>query len=273
MQKSEKIFVGLLLAMVLGIPGVMAATTLNVPVTGTNYTTLTVSCTSDGYSSNITYNVSIYYNSTNGTADATSGTLLTTITNTSEDQTVFTASPSIESLADGVLYNFSCYFDNVSDQVWSAGVEQVGIDNTDPTYTFVLTKPSRADYKGTQYLTWTTADATSGVETVAVTVTSPNSDTCPTQSWSDTSGSSIDVILNCVGTYTAAMTVTDNAGNSVTTTDDFKVYTSGYKESTDGGISFDLFSLGGEGDATGNLKTFAIIAIIILIIWAIVKKK
>ena len=146
------IIYSLLLATIFGIPGVMAAVTLNVPVTGTNYTTLTVNCTTDGYSANITYNVSIYYNVSGGAT----GTLLTTIQNTSEDQTDFTSSPSIEALTDGVLYNFSCYFDNVSDQKWSAGVEEVGIDNTDATYTFVLTKPTRADYKSTtQYLTWT----------------------------------------------------------------------------------------------------------------------
>src|SRR4030042_5434648 len=168
MQNKEKIFVGLLLAMVFVIPGIMATTTLNVPVTETNYTTLTVNCTTDLAA---TLNVSIYYNASGGAT----GTLLTTIVNTTADQTEFTASPSIEALADGTSYNFTCYADDGAAPEWSEGVVSVGIDNTDPTYTFVFAKPDRADYKSTtQYLTWTTADATSGVETVAVSVTSPN---------------------------------------------------------------------------------------------------
>ena len=270
MQKTEKIFVGLLLAMVFIIPGVMATTTLNVPVTGTNYTTLTVNCTTDDVTAtDVEYNVSIYYNVSGGAT----GTLLNTITNTSADQTEFTASPSIEALADGTSYNMSCYADNGTDQAWSAGVVSVGIDNTAPTYTFVFSKPDRADYKAsTQYLTWTTADATSGVETVAVSVTSPNTDTCPTQSWTSTSGTNEQIDLDCAGTYTGEMTITDNAGNSVTTTDTFKVYVPGYKDASTGAGTFSSFSIGGDSEGKGNLTTFAIIAIIILLIWAAMKK-
>ena len=48
MQKSNRaILIGLLMAMCLVIPSVMATTTLNVPVTGTNYTTINFNCTTD----------------------------------------------------------------------------------------------------------------------------------------------------------------------------------------------------------------------------------
>lgn len=267
MQKSNRaILIGLLMAMCLVIPSVMATTTLNVPVTGTNYTTINFNCTTD---IPVAHNASIYYNASGGAA----GTLLGTIHNDTADDTDFTGSLSIESLTDGLTYNFTCTITNsTADTETSAGVENVGIDNTNPTYTFELLKSTSANYKGTQELTWTTLDATSGVETVSVSVTSPNTDTCPTQSWSTTSGTNEKVLLDCTGTYTASMTVTDNAGNSISTEDTFKVYAPGYKDASTGVGTFSSFSIGGDSDAKGNLTTFAIIAIIILVIWAVYKK-
>jgi len=269
MQNKALIFT-ILIAITLVAPSVMAATTLSVPVAGTNYTTLTWECTTGINSTTNDNNVTIYYNVSGGAT----GTLLELKANTSADQSDFSSTISIESLSDALTYNFTCYADNGTDQEWSTSNAKVGIDNTDPTYTFVLTKPSRANFKGTQRLSWTTADATSGVETVAVTVTSPNTDTCTTQSWSTTSGSDTEVKLDCAGDYTAAMTVTDNAGNSVTTTDEFKVYAPGEKVvSDDGTVSFGAFSIFGEGEeAKGSLKVIAVIALIVLIIWGLGKK-
>lgn len=265
MQKKEKIFIGLLVAMFLVIPGISAS--LNVPITNTNYTAISFNCTQATLED--AGNASIFYNATGGAAE----TYLGIISNTTANQTDFTSSSiSIEALDDGLLYNFTCAVFNGTD--WeNSSVEAVGVDNTDPTYTLTLAKPSRADYKSTtQSATWTTADATSGVETVAVTSTSPNTDTCPTQSWSDTSATSQQLNLDCVGTYTVSLTVTDNAGNSASTTDTFKTYAPGYKDASSGAGTFSAFSIGGENGAKGNLTTFAIIAIIILVIWAFNKK-
>jgi len=274
MQNKKTIIILTLLTMVLVLPSIMAATTLNVPVTGTNYTSITFNCTTTLAECGACLNATVWYNASGGAAEPGVATLLGVIANGSANDVDFTSAISIESLSDAATYNFTCSVSNESNTYIanSSGVQSVGIDNTDSTYTFTLSKPTRADFKGTQKLTWTTTDATSGVETVSVTVTSPNTDTCPTQTWTTTSGTDTDVELDCAGDYTAAMTVVDNAGNSVSTSDEFTVYAPGYKTTSEAGTSFGTFSIGGDGEAKANLKTLAVITIIILGIWFLAKK-
>jgi len=270
MQKNITIIVMLLAAMVLVIPGVLAVTTISAPVTGTNYTTtLNIAVTVDANGANNMTNVTCYYNSSGGAAT----TYLTEILNDSVYDLSFTDAVDVSSFPDLTTYNISCAVRNGTTLNTTVSVAKVGIDNTAPTGTLVLYKADRADYKGTQRITWTSADATSGVSTVAVTMTSPNTDTCPTQSWSDESATDNVVTLNCAGTYTASMTITDTASNSYTTSDTFKVYVGGAKTSGDGEVGLGTFSIGGDGGAKISKTTIAIIAIIILIGWMVTKKK
>jgi hypothetical protein len=260
MLKKNLIFM-IVLSLVFALPAVMAATTLNVPVSGTNYTTITFNCSTAVANA---LNATIFYNASGGTA----GTVLGTIVNDTASDTDFTQLISIEALSDTLTYNFSCYVDSGVAQESSSGVTSVGVDNTAPTYTFSLLK-SKLNTGRTQEITWTSADATSGVETVNASIVTPNNDRCSNQEWSATSGTNQQFLnTNCEGTYTATLSITDNAGNTASTSPTFKTVHAGPVRDSEG-----VLGLGDGGSGKGNLKTILIIIIIAVIVYLVVKKK
>lgn len=253
------------------IPAAMAVgtATLNTPKTLTNYTTLTWNCTISNIAvTGAGYNTTIYYNASGGEAGITA-TKLGTASNTSTTQTEFTGTDSIESLADALTYNFTCYSDNGTDQVTSTGIGSVGIDNTAPSLSLTLLKSS-IDAHGLQTLTWTSTDATSGLASTNISSATPSTDRCPTESWSTSSGTEQQMEnVDCDGTYTITLTSTDTAGNTATTTDTFKISTSGFSDFSDlGGEMFDR-----DGDTGTNKNGIVIVLVIIGVGYLVTRKK
>lgn len=218
---------GILLSLILGIflfslMLVSGATTLNVPVTNTNYTTITFNCTTTLPNA---LNVSIKYNATGGAT----GTTLGSIINTSAGQTTFTSSSiSIEALADALTYNFTCTAYNTTSNLLSAGVSSVGIDNTAPTLA-TTTDQSTGHQRDIIGLNWSCTDATAGVSTTSIVLTANGDAGCTisgTTSWSTATGSQslATTQTQCAGLYTVTSSCTDTASNSATDSDTFNIY-------------------------------------------------
>lgn len=146
--------------------------TLNNPIVYGNYsgTNLTINCTTDIADNIASFNVTFSYNATNGSA-AEEGTNITTIVNTSEDQTVFEYTIDTTTLADGAYYNFSCYANNGSFEVISGGIENVTIDNTAPNVSHFFDAVEGGSYNDTLNLQVTVDDALLGIDTVIFNLT------------------------------------------------------------------------------------------------------
>lgn len=275
MLKNQWMIAIIALCAIFATPFVMAAVTLNVPVAGTNYTTLTFNCTQASGDVSLARNATIFYNASGGPA----GTSLGSITNDTADDTEFTESISIESLSDGTSYNFTCMLDNGTTQTTSAGKANVGIDNTNPVLTFTLLK-TRLNTNRIQEITWTSTDATSGLSSTTLTVTSPNTDECATVTDSSSSATSFQITeTGCTGTWNASLSATDDAGNTVTTSSTFKVEDAGFTGSAaatasgDGDVPTGIFSIFGKGtDGKANTKVIAIVILIILLFFVFKKK-
>jgi len=248
------------------------APSLNIPVVNNNYTTsIILSCNvgTTNESSGEVFNATFWRSASTGGAAETK---IATENNISADMYQnITYVYDISSVTDSATYNFTCEVRNTTDSINSSGIYPVTLDSADPTYTFVLAKSNQADYKGLQTLTWTTADATAGVRRVSVSVASPNSDLCANQSWTSTSEADKTIDLDCTGTYTAYLSVIDDAGNTATTSDSFKVYAGGAR-AADAGVGAETFSIFGDG-ASGDVKTIIGVALLGLILWLIFKKK
>lgn len=215
-MKNKLWLITTLVLMLVAVPTVMAATAMTVPVTGGNYTTaLTITMTTDTTTVNKT-NMTCLYNASGG--DAT--VLLASIVNTSAGQTTFTTTTAALS-SETATYNITCSLYNLTTINSTKYASLVTIDGTDPSESLTLGETKiTAGKKNT--LTWSISDALSGLSSYNVSVTSPNADTCPTQSWSTTSTTDQEVVnTGCSGTYTVTLTATDISGNSVTDTQTF----------------------------------------------------
>lgn len=152
-------------------------------------------------------------------------------------------------------------------QILSGTTRVVTVDNTDPTGTLTLLKPSIGT-NDVQEVTWTSSDATSGVQTVSLTVTSPNTDSCATQSSSSTSGT-MQLVgsaqTGCTGTYTTALTITDYASNEYSTSQTFDISAPGLKN----GVN----TMAPAETKKGNSSVIWIILIVIAVIYFANKKK
>jgi len=226
MRKINILITTILLASILLLPMVLAATTLTSPVTSGNYSgTMTLTATTLINDSNTAYNVTFYYNASGGAT----ATKLVTVTNTSAAQNTFTsASYSITGLTDGMTYNFSAYADNGTDQQWSTGVGLITIDNTKPTCTLkkIYNNP---EYKGLQELIWTSSDALSLVSTVT-TIDRPQSGSDMVYTDANRDLTLLSTDTNFVGEWTATTVATDRAGNTETCTSTWKTDSGGYSE-------------------------------------------
>ncbi len=148
---------------------VSAATTLNLPIAGGNYsTTLIVNCTTTTSDCTGCLNASIYYNASGGTT----GTYLDAITNnTNNDIEFYDTTIDISSLNDGTAYNFSCMADNATTQSWSIGVTSITIDNAVPNVSAINNPVDGGNYSGNLVLNASVDDSTMGVESVYFNIT------------------------------------------------------------------------------------------------------
>lgn len=211
------VFVFLFLLMFMGIAS--ATVTMLIPVTTINYTTLTVNCTMVDADLKEAMNMTVYYDDAAGIPDTTLGAL---IPNTSKSQVSFAATRNIESLDDGLLYNFTCVFWNDTEQKNSTYVAVVGIDNTAPVISVDRSGVAYIDYMTSVSLSCTATDATTTVDTYTRTLTKPSTETVTTSSSPHTfTGGD----LNELGSYTFTCNAEDNAGNTNNDTVTFKVQT------------------------------------------------
>jgi hypothetical protein len=245
-----------------------ATVTLTVPATRQNYTTLTWSCATSINASANNYNVTIFYNATGGGVR----TKLESKSNTSASQSSFSNSVDIESLADKLTYNFTCYADNGTTQQYSPQVLNVGIDNTPPVVS-ISTDQSSAYQTKNIGLNWSCTDATSGVQTNSVS-TSVNGDAgcvvSGTTSWTTATGSQTltTTQTQCAGLYTNSLSCTDTASNSNTASSTFNIY---YPEGGSGVIPIKQKTIIPTKTSTQSNKTlFVIIAMGVIIFIAII---
>jgi len=214
MQKN--ILIALIAVLILAVFPMISAATMTTPVTGGNYTTspFTVTVVVTGNGGNNMTNVSCWYNQTGGAHS----THLVDILNTTSYQTTFTGSATLTT--DLRTYNVTCFVYNGTSLNTTLSATSVTVEGGFPSV--ILTKESTdVNMNGLQKLTWSSTDATSGVYSTSVTLTSPDSAICPTQTWTDNTKTSYIIpeqYLACPGEYTVAMTVIDFASNSVDAT-------------------------------------------------------
>jgi len=150
---------------------VYATATLNSPVTGGNYSsTMNFTCTASIANA---LNATLYYNASGGRIILGVSPNLTTITNTSASQTVFTSSAiSVSALTEANTYNFSCLVSNYSvakDIEWSPGAINVAIDRTPPSVTNLKANGTNIignNVSGTIVINVTANDTTTFIEDV-----------------------------------------------------------------------------------------------------------
>lgn len=276
MQKKEKIMVLMALCLLSIIPFMSATVTLVKPVTGYNATsTIIFNCTQ----TDLQYvkNASLAYNATGGLAGSILSTSIVT-NDTLNDTYFYSASASVASLADAQNYNVSCRVCNDSDCAYSVA-RNITIDNTNPALT-LTSSVSELELNGLLKLTWSVSDATSGLSSSSLNLTSPNSGLCPMQNWSATSGSDVTIdptTLTCPGTWTLSLVGTDYSGNTNTATQSIILDVGRSAAASSAASSASVSAESGylTGNAKGNLDTrnVAIFVAIVLIAYLIIKNK
>ena len=208
-NKMKKLI--LLMALLMAMPLILGAATLNVPVTGGNYTgTISINCTT---TTPTALNATIRYNATGGAAEQ--ATTLTSILNSTVGDVDFSESTSISALADLRTYNFTCRITNATYSEFSPGILGVTVDNTAPVIT-VSTGLSRTTSGRTVTYSTSVTDATSTVQTSACNVQNPeNTNNSLSVDVTDRSYS-FDRLVD-TGTWVFSCTGTDYAGNIGTT--------------------------------------------------------
>ena len=222
MQK-QKLFLTTIfsiVAMLAILPGVMAITTIDSPVTYSNHTTtLNISVSVDMNDMDNMTNVTCYYNLSGGAAT----TFLVEITNSTPKDLVFENSAvSITSLTDATTYNISCQVRNLTTLNTTVSNASIMLDSTSPLCS-INGDHNNIPWKGIIEITWTSSDAIERVST-AVDIDGPQDQT--TVSYTD-ANKVLDLLsqdTKYVGDWTTNMTVTDRAGNTCTASYTFKSY-------------------------------------------------
>jgi hypothetical protein len=168
-----------------------AAVTLNTPVAGGNYTTITFDCSAAIADVSNGTNATFWYDAAGGAAS----TYLGVIVNTSANQQSFVQAISIESLADASTYNFTCNVANLSKNQFAVQVRPVTIDNTVPAIT-ASTNFNAISYQGLFDYTTGISDALSGLSSSNCSITAPDA----TSTSVSTSATSISFPTQIAGT-------------------------------------------------------------------------
>ncbi len=221
-MKQNKILLATILAMfvLVGIPLISAANTMDSPVTGGNYTgTLNISVSVDTNGADNMTNVSCYYNSTGGPAT----TFLAEMTNSTPGDLIFeNASIAITALTELATYNISCDVRNLTTLNTTVSKATITIDSTDPLCSLVNLHDTFA-WKGTQLLTWTNTDAVELVSTL-VTIDRPEDGADLTDADANEARTLTSQETKYIGDWTATILGTDRPGNTCTETVNFKSY-------------------------------------------------
>jgi len=190
------------------------ASTLDSPIQYGNYTsTINVSCTSIVNSAEVDHNVTFYYNASGGNADV-DATNLATILNTSASQIVFESeTESLSGLTAGTGYNFSCYADNGTDQVYSTSADNIIIYTSTPSCSFLVDRESInwMDYLGVNPTSTSTVDALTSI-TYSWTLYDPDLNSVTSSSSSAPSFTNSD--FEDIGEHILSLVVSDDFGNS-----------------------------------------------------------
>ena len=276
MKKQKLILpIAILLAVTLSILVIATSDTRiggPAPVSFGNYTTVTFNCTTNVTGCDECLNATIFYTSTNG-GQAIAGTALCTVTNDTEDDYEFLSTDNsacataFEALTDGVLYNFTCSFNNASDtsSVINAtnAIHNITVDNTIPSIS-VSTDYSEINLHRIFQYTTSVSDATSGLDTWDCNVTTAGDEVfnISTTSTSDEEFSNTGE----VGNYDVNCTATDLASNTAAGSARVKVKSSGASVKSKKGIS--ISGLSGIFDKLKSLdqKTQLIIGVIVVIL-------
>ena len=226
-MKNKFFGLGLLVALFLFVPLVMAAITVETPLADTDHTgTVDIYVKYENASADMTdalaVNTTCYYNAS-GTW-ATVGTLSSFATNA----TGLTATIDIDALTDSVGLGFNCSVGNDTLTTWSNTISGLTFDSTDPTCS-IEGDHNIIPWKGVIAITWESADAllTAGTN---VDINGPEDQT--TVSYTDASRI-LDLLsqdTKYIGTWTTNMTITDSAGNTCTDSFTFKSYLPGLDE-------------------------------------------
>lgn len=217
-MKLNKFFgLGILVLALMVIPLVSATTTLNVPLANNNYTgTISFNCTTSLNASDANYNVSLMYNVSGGTA----GTVLETVSNTSQKQSEFVdTSVLISGLTDAATYNLSCYADNGSDQEYSTGIDGITFDSTAPIVglSIDLDGEFQSFGRGIEY-SCTTSDGIDSGLTETFSVAHPSEDETSSTTLALQSVKQLFTDTDYPGDFVFTCTSTDYAGNSASDT-------------------------------------------------------
>ena len=265
------------------VPMISAAVTTAVsgPAALSNYTTLTLTCTSphDADDGLACLNATFHYNASGGAVDFRPGTELCVVHNNTVNDTTFvstensacaTAFELLTDASNSPGYNWSCVVYNTTFAVnATTHIGSVGIDNTKPTLS-VTTDYSSVNLGRYFKYTITLADAATGVTTDSAetycNITDAEGDV-DKDGVISTSASSTDFKnTHVAGTYVISCTATDEAGNTDTSSVTVTAKTTG------GPIVSQPASVG-ILDGFSRNQILLGIAIIVLIAWVIVKKE
>lgn len=260
----------LLVFLIFSVFLVSGTTTLNTPLSGSNWsTTINFNCTTDLPEP---LNATLGYNSSGGGV-LTYLTASKVNNDTASDTYFYLSGIAITTLADGKLYNFTCSVDNGTYQELSAGRIKVGIDDTAPVLA-TTTDQSTGHQRDNIGLNWTCTDATVGVQTTSVSLSANGDAGCTisgTTSWSTATGSQLltTTQTQCAGLYTVTSSCTDYSGNSASDSDTFNIY---YPEGGTAVIpTIDKKAVIPTTTSSQSKKTlFMVIAIISLVIIAVI---
>jgi len=167
MERDKLLIYVFIAALVLVLPFIIAASTLNSIITNGNYsTTLVFNCTTDLENP---LNATLYYNASGGAAT----TALVTMTNdTASDTEFYNGSVNISGLASETsTYNITCLVDNSTIQEYSGSATSVTIDNTPPAVATFSNTINNGNYSGTRVINVTANDSLMGVESVYFNIT------------------------------------------------------------------------------------------------------
>ncbi len=233
---------------------VSATTTLNTPQNNYNYSgTLNFNCTTDLPDA---LNASLYYSASGGAVD----TILVT-NDTAKNLTEFTVTGvDISSLSDATTYNVTCKVENSTASEESANIT-LTIDNTAPVISLWI-KPDEVNVDRIFKYRANISDATSRVQLLSCNITDPKSgatNVSTNDAWYTYSQTQYR------GNYNYTCTATDHAGNSA--------INSTIVEAKVTGVPTYLPEEEPEQVGGINFKTIAIIVVVLLIGWALTKRK
>ncbi len=244
----------------IAVPAVSAAGAIISPVLDNNYTG-TVNISMDTDVGDGVLNITCYYNASGGEAS----TFWFDIVNTTDNQTNFEDSVvDIDALTDSATYNVSCttYATGVLANDTSS-VNVVTFDSTDPTSALTITPSSQTFDRPLNYKC-TATDALDSIAVTTLVVAHPSDDTTSSTTLTANDAGVIAFSdTDYAGDYVFTCTITDNAGNTDSSTATRNVAVLGGAAQPAGGI-------GGDGMST---QTLVIIGLVILGAFLLLNKK